>query len=190
MLNDMSRIKKSLDDYVVYFREGMLNDARIAKELGVSRVNVGKMRRRWEALKDDPEYIAGAVKLTIREDTFNNMLARSFEVENEANRLKNQIEIEKNKIALRFLNSFNKYFQLKLQEDFNKAVALHEEIEKQEEKIRNSDFNNYERLNEEMVLKVTKLNELETSIANKEMTLCYKILLKLKSVLDLSKGRE
>ncbi|WP_434757394.1 hypothetical protein bpuCAU1_001615 (plasmid) [Borrelia puertoricensis] len=41
-----------------------------------------------------------------------------------------------------------------------------------------------------MVLKITKLNELETSIASKEMTLCYKTLLKLKSVLDLSKGRE
>ncbi|WP_434757395.1 DUF603 domain-containing protein (plasmid) [Borrelia puertoricensis] len=131
----MNRVKKSFDDYVVYFREGKLNDAGIAKELGVSRINVGKMRRKWEALKDDPEYITGAAKLTIREDTFNAMIARSIETESEANRLKNQVEIEKNKIALRFLNSFNKYFQLELQEDFNKAVALHEEIENQKEKL-------------------------------------------------------
>ncbi|ANF34517.1 hypothetical protein A7978_05935 (plasmid) [Borrelia turicatae] len=110
----MSRVKKSFDNYVVYFREGKLNDAGIAKELGVSRVNVGKMRRKWEEIKDDPEYINGATKLTIREDTFNNMLAQSFEVESEANRLKNQVEIEKNKIALRSLNSFNRYFQLEL----------------------------------------------------------------------------
>ncbi|UPA11142.1 DUF603 domain-containing protein (plasmid) [Borrelia parkeri] len=41
----MSRVKKSLDDYVVYFREGKLNDASIAKELGVSRVNVGPVMR-------------------------------------------------------------------------------------------------------------------------------------------------
>ncbi|UPA11666.1 DUF603 domain-containing protein (plasmid) [Borrelia parkeri] len=186
----MSRIKKSLDDYVVYFREGKLNDASIAKELGVSRVNVGKMRRKWEEIKDDQQYENENSKITIREDTFNNMLARSFETESEANRLKNQVEIEKNKIALRFLNSFNKYFQLELQEDLSRAVALHEEIENQKEKIRNSDSNNYASLNEELVLKITKLNELETSIASKEMTLCYKPLLKLKSVLDLSKGRE
>ncbi|WP_367613221.1 DUF603 domain-containing protein (plasmid) [Borrelia hermsii] len=50
----MRRAKKSFDDYVVYFKEGRLNDAQIAKELGVSRVNVGKMRRKWEEVKDDP----------------------------------------------------------------------------------------------------------------------------------------
>ncbi|AHH04392.1 Hypothetical protein BHY_1442, partial (plasmid) [Borrelia nietonii YOR] len=44
----MRRVKKSFDDYVVYFKEGRLNDAQIAKEMGVSRVNVGKMRRKWE----------------------------------------------------------------------------------------------------------------------------------------------
>ncbi|QFP42716.1 DUF603 domain-containing protein, partial (plasmid) [Borrelia miyamotoi] len=46
----MSRIKKTYDYYVAYFKEGRLNDAQIAKELGVSRVNVGKMRRKWESL--------------------------------------------------------------------------------------------------------------------------------------------
>ncbi|AHH05867.1 DUF603 domain-containing protein (plasmid) [Borrelia miyamotoi] len=42
----MIRIKKTFDDYMVYFKEGRLNDAEIAKEMNVSRVNVGKMRRK------------------------------------------------------------------------------------------------------------------------------------------------
>ncbi|ATQ15568.2 DUF603 domain-containing protein (plasmid) [Borrelia miyamotoi] len=100
----MLRIKKTYDDYAVYFKEGRLNDSEIAKELGVSRVNVGKMRRKWESLKDDPHYyITNTSKLTISENTFNNMLARSFKIETQANRLKNQVEIEKNKIAFLLL---------------------------------------------------------------------------------------
>ncbi|QFP42603.1 DUF603 domain-containing protein, partial (plasmid) [Borrelia miyamotoi] len=94
----MSRLKKTYDDYVLYFKEDRLNDSQIAKELGVSRVNVGKMRRKWESLKCDPHYVTNTSKLIISEDTFNNMLARSLEVETHANRLKNQVEIEKNKI--------------------------------------------------------------------------------------------
>ncbi|WP_281506693.1 DUF603 domain-containing protein [Borrelia parkeri] len=75
----MSRVKKSFDDYIVYFKEGKLNDVSIAKEMGVSRVNVGKMRLRWEEIKDAPEYITGAVKLTIREDTFKNILLQALQ---------------------------------------------------------------------------------------------------------------
>ncbi|WP_281862360.1 DUF603 domain-containing protein [Candidatus Borrelia fainii] len=40
----MNKIRELLDDYVVYFREVNLNNTGIAKELGVSCVNVGKMR--------------------------------------------------------------------------------------------------------------------------------------------------
>ncbi|AHH05546.1 DUF603 domain-containing protein (plasmid) [Borrelia miyamotoi] len=67
----MIRIKKTFDDYMVYFKEGRLNDAEIAKELGVSHVNVGKMRRKWASLKDDPNYITSASKLTIQTGSFN-----------------------------------------------------------------------------------------------------------------------
>ncbi|QBK63950.1 DUF603 domain-containing protein, partial (plasmid) [Borrelia miyamotoi] len=73
----MNKLKKTYDDYVVYFKEGKLNDTEIAKELGVSRVNVGKMRRKWESLQNNPNYITSTSKLTISEDTFNHMLARS-----------------------------------------------------------------------------------------------------------------
>ncbi|ETZ17482.1 hypothetical protein BDCR2A_01581 [Borrelia duttonii CR2A] len=32
----MNKVKKSFDDYIVYFNEGKLNDAQISKEMGVS----------------------------------------------------------------------------------------------------------------------------------------------------------
>ncbi|QTL84311.1 DUF603 domain-containing protein [Borrelia miyamotoi] len=74
----MSRLKKTYNDYIVYFKEGRLKDAEIAKELGVSRVNVGKMRRKWESLKDESNYVTSTSKLTISEDTFNNIACPKF----------------------------------------------------------------------------------------------------------------
>lgn len=60
-------------------------------------VDAGKMRHKWEEVKGDPEYVKETAKFTIREDIFNNMLAYSLKAEDEANRLKNQVEIEKKK---------------------------------------------------------------------------------------------
>ncbi|AOW96096.1 DUF603 domain-containing protein [Borrelia miyamotoi] len=180
----MSRLKKTYNDYIVYFKEGRLNDAEIAKELGVSRVNVGKMRRKWESLKDESNYVTSTSKLTINEDTFNNMLARSLETETHANRLKNQVEIEKNNIALTFLSSFNRYCQLELQDDVKQADKLHNEILKYKQDI--ADSNDSFNLN----LKISELKELEKKIETKKMDLCYKVLLKLKSVIDITKYKE
>ncbi|WAZ72775.1 DUF603 domain-containing protein (plasmid) [Borrelia miyamotoi] len=181
----MNRLKKTFDDYAIYFREGRLNDSQIAKELGVSRVNVGKMRHKWESLQNNPNYITSTSKLTISEDTFNNMLARSLEVETHANRLKNQVEIEKNKIALTFLSSFNQYCQLELQDDVTRANKLHNEILKYKQDTSNTDSNDFE-----LSLRLSELKELEKNIETKRMDLCYKVLLKLKSVLDITKYKE
>ncbi|AOW96136.1 DUF603 domain-containing protein [Borrelia miyamotoi] len=182
----MSRLKKTYNDYIVYFKEGRLKDAEIAKELGVSRVNVGKMRRKWKSLKDESNYVTSTSKLTISEDTFNNMLARSLETETHANRLKNQVEIEKNNIALTFLSSFNKYCQLELQDDVKQADKLHNEILQCRKDITNADSNDSFSLN----LKISELKELEKKIETKKMDLCYKVLLKLKSVIDITKYKE
>ncbi|QTL84275.1 DUF603 domain-containing protein [Borrelia miyamotoi] len=182
----MIRLNKTYNDYIVYFKEGRLNDAEIAKELGVSRVNVGKMRRKWESLKNEPNYVTNTSKLIISEDTFNNMLARSLETETQANRLKNQVEIEKNKIALTFLSSFNKYCQLELQDDVKQADKLHNEILQCRKDITNADSNDSFSLN----LKISELKELKKKIETKKMDLCYKVLLKLKSVLDITKYKE
>ncbi|WP_215538242.1 DUF603 domain-containing protein, partial [Borreliella bavariensis] len=63
----MKRVKRSFDDYVAYFREGTLNDGEIAVRLGVSRVNVWRMRQKWESgeisVNEDS-------RVTISEDTF------------------------------------------------------------------------------------------------------------------------
>ncbi|MCD2331666.1 DUF603 domain-containing protein, partial [Borreliella burgdorferi] len=45
----MKKVKRPFDDYVVYFREGSLNDREIADKLGVSKVNVWRMRQKWES---------------------------------------------------------------------------------------------------------------------------------------------
>ncbi|MCD2322182.1 DUF603 domain-containing protein, partial [Borreliella burgdorferi] len=45
----LKRAKRSFNDYVAYFREGSLDDREIAVKLGVSRVNVWRMRQKWES---------------------------------------------------------------------------------------------------------------------------------------------
>ncbi|WP_422849868.1 DUF603 domain-containing protein, partial [Borreliella afzelii] len=45
----MKKVKRSFDDYVAYFRQGSLSDIEIASRLGVSRVNVWRMRQKWES---------------------------------------------------------------------------------------------------------------------------------------------
>ncbi|WP_210368862.1 DUF603 domain-containing protein, partial [Borreliella garinii] len=45
----MKKVKRSFNDYVAYFREGSLSDNEIATRLGVSRVNVWRMRQKWES---------------------------------------------------------------------------------------------------------------------------------------------
>ncbi|PRR04575.1 DUF603 domain-containing protein, partial [Borreliella burgdorferi] len=45
----MKRAKRSFDDYAAYFSEGLLSDVEIAKKLGVSKVNVWRMRQKWES---------------------------------------------------------------------------------------------------------------------------------------------
>ncbi|MBB6213487.1 hypothetical protein HNP67_001073 [Borreliella californiensis] len=44
----MKRAKRSFDDYAVYFREESLDYREIAVKLGVFKVNVWKMRQKWE----------------------------------------------------------------------------------------------------------------------------------------------
>ncbi|MCD2383925.1 DUF603 domain-containing protein, partial [Borreliella burgdorferi] len=45
----MKRAKRSFDDYVAYFSKGSLSDGEIADKLGVSKVNVWRMRQKWES---------------------------------------------------------------------------------------------------------------------------------------------
>ncbi|MCD2372092.1 DUF603 domain-containing protein, partial [Borreliella burgdorferi] len=45
----LKRAKRSFDDYAAYFSEGLLSDVEIADKLGVSKVNVWRMRQKWES---------------------------------------------------------------------------------------------------------------------------------------------
>ncbi|AFI31890.1 DUF603 domain-containing protein [Borrelia crocidurae] len=67
----MNKVKKSFDDYIVYFNEGKFNDAQISKEMGVSRANVFKMRRRWESKESNN--LEEHPKVTISEETLNTL---------------------------------------------------------------------------------------------------------------------
>ncbi|AHH05735.1 hypothetical protein CNO14_07210 (plasmid) [Borrelia miyamotoi] len=54
--------------------------------------------------------------------------------------------------------------------------------------MRIADSNDSCRLSHNLIL--SELKELEKNIETKKMDLCYKVLLKLKSVLDISKYKE
>ncbi|AEL19317.1 conserved hypothetical protein (plasmid) [Borreliella bissettiae DN127] len=45
----MKKGKRSFDDYVAYFSEGLLSNVEIADKLGASKVNVWRMRQKWES---------------------------------------------------------------------------------------------------------------------------------------------
>ncbi|WAZ91763.1 hypothetical protein [Borrelia miyamotoi] len=87
-------------------------------------------------------------------------------------------------LHLTFLSSFNRYCQLELQDDVKQADKLHNEILKYKQDI--ADSNDSFNLN----LKISELKELEKKIETKKMDLCYKVPLKLKSVIDITKYKE
>ncbi|WP_210360301.1 MULTISPECIES: DUF603 domain-containing protein, partial [Borreliella] len=74
----MKKVKRSFDDYVAYFREGSLSDIEIAVRLGVSRVNVWRMRQRWES---GETFGNENFRVTIGEDTFEHLVAQTFKSE-------------------------------------------------------------------------------------------------------------
>ncbi|PRQ97077.1 hypothetical protein CV681_06455, partial [Borreliella burgdorferi] len=71
----MKRAKRSFDDYVAYFREGSLSDKEIAAKLMVSKVNVWRMRRKWES---GESVVNQDSRVTISEDTFEHLLSQTF----------------------------------------------------------------------------------------------------------------
>ncbi len=81
----MKKNKRPFDDYVAYFREGSLNDREIAVKLGVSRVNVWRMRQKWESGETSDN---GDSRVTISEDTFEHLVAQTFRSEVKAKKLK------------------------------------------------------------------------------------------------------
>ncbi|WP_210361034.1 DUF603 domain-containing protein, partial [Borreliella garinii] len=107
----MKKVKRSFDDYVAYFREGSLSDKEIAARLGVSRVNVWRMRQKWESgeisVNEDS-------RVTISEDTFEHLLAQTFKSEVKAKKVKGELDLERANLELGFIRAFKQYSSIEL----------------------------------------------------------------------------
>ncbi|ACN52709.1 conserved hypothetical protein (plasmid) [Borreliella valaisiana VS116] len=107
----MKKVKRSFDEYVAYFREGSLNDGEIAARLGVSRVNVWKMRQKWErgetSVNEDS-------KVVISEETFEHLVAQTFRSEVKAKKVKEKLDLERFNLELGFIRAFKQYASIEL----------------------------------------------------------------------------
>ncbi|WP_231439772.1 DUF603 domain-containing protein [Borrelia duttonii] len=110
---------------------------RISKEMGVSRANVCKMRRRWEFkeinnLEEHP-------KVTISEETLNNVLIRASEHSAQSSSIKSQLYMARNRLGLEFIASFNSHLDLELK-SYNKEIkVLESKVKRLKEGINNED---------------------------------------------------
>ncbi|WP_210368867.1 DUF603 domain-containing protein, partial [Borreliella garinii] len=122
----MKKVKRSFDDYVAYFREGSLSDKEIAARLGVSRVNVWRMRQKWESgeisVNEDS-------RVTISEDTFEHLLAQTFKSEVKAKKVKGELDLERSNLELGFIRAFKQYSSIELASIISKIENLRFEID-------------------------------------------------------------
>ncbi len=115
----MKRAKRSFDDYVAYFREGSLNDREIADKLGVSKVNVWRMRQKWES---GESVVNQDSRLTISEDTLEHLLSQTFKSEVNARKVRSELDLERANLELGFINAFKQYSSVEL-------ISMHTKIE-------------------------------------------------------------
>lgn len=174
----MTKVKKSYDDYVAYFSEGHLSDADIAKEMGVSRANVCKMRSKWTSVRNNPKHLKSDAKITIHEDTLSSILERALESNAKARELKSQFSIAKSILGLEFIDAFNNYLTLELK-SYNQNI---QELEHSLKKLKSKPYS------EEVKGIISKLDELKRAKESKRMQLCYDTMRKLKAT-DLDSNK-
>ncbi|WP_418905432.1 DUF603 domain-containing protein (plasmid) [Borreliella turdi] len=169
----MKKNKRPFDDYVAYFRGGSLNDREIAARLGVSRVNVWRMRQKWESGETSDN---GDFRVTISEDTFEHLVAQTFRSEVKAKKAKGELDLERSNLELGFIRAFKQYSSIELASMISKIENLRFEIDslskecnKQNAKVVNENINS---------LKV-ELNELIKECSIREMELYYECMKKL-----------
>ncbi|WP_417903095.1 DUF603 domain-containing protein (plasmid) [Borreliella andersonii] len=172
----MKRVKRSFDDYVAYFREGSLDDGEIAVKLGVSRVNVWRMRRKWESGESS---VSGGSRLSISEDTFEHLLSQTFKSEVEARKIKAELDLEHYSLELKFIREFKQYSNVEL-------ASIRSEIERLRFKIdflsKKCNKKNNQCSNENIELLKSELNFLIKECAIREMKLYYECMKKLATV--------
>ncbi len=122
----MKKVKRSFDDYVVYFREGSLSDGEIATRLGVSRVNAWRMRQKWESRETFGNEDS---RVTISEDTFEHLVAQTFRSEVKAKKVKGELGLERANLELGFIRAFKQYSSIELVSMFTKIDDLRFKID-------------------------------------------------------------
>ncbi|AYE37072.1 hypothetical protein DB313_06100 (plasmid) [Borrelia turcica IST7] len=185
-----SRSNKSFIDYIPYFREGKLKDTEIAILMSVSHVNVWKMRRKWEQVKDSPEYSSSSGVSSSSEDEFASLIAKNIKAESLSSNTRFELEHEINLIGIDFIKSFRKYFCLEFSKYYEEASRLEDDIlsikvNLKSSKLKRGDI--FESLNQELEEKINALSSLKKQITLKEMSLLYDALLKLNSIANLGR---
>ncbi|WP_418909538.1 DUF603 domain-containing protein (plasmid) [Borreliella sinica] len=175
----MKKVKRSFDDYVVYFREGLLDDGEIAAKLGVSRVNVWRMRQKWES---GETFVGENSIVTISEDTFEYFMTQAFKSRAKAIEIKGELDLERSNLELGFIRAFKQYSSIELASMHSKIKDLQSEIaflSKKCNKKNEKDFN--EKINS---LK-SDLNDLIKEYSIREMGLYYECIKKLTSAYEV-----
>ncbi|WP_151060845.1 DUF603 domain-containing protein [Borreliella turdi] len=165
----MKKNKRPFDDYVAYFREGSLNDREIAVKLGVSRVNVWRMRQKWESGETSDN---GDSRVTISEDTFEHLVAQTFRSEVKAKKVKGELDLERSNLELGFIRAFKQYSSIELASMISKIEDLRYEIESLNKKSEKG-------INEKINSLKVELNKLIKECSIREMELYYECMKRL-----------
>ncbi|WP_210371840.1 DUF603 domain-containing protein [Borreliella garinii] len=169
----MKKVKRSFDDYVAYFRQGSLSDKEIAARLGVSRVNVWRMRQKWESgeisVNEDS-------RVTISEDAFEHLVAQTFKSEVKAKKVKGDLDLERSNLELGFIRAFKQYSSIELASILSKIDDLRCEIEFLSKECNKK---NAKCVNEKISSLKVELNDLIKECSIREMELYYECMKRL-----------
>ncbi|MCD2398292.1 DUF603 domain-containing protein [Borreliella burgdorferi] len=171
----MKKNKRSFDDYVAYFRNGALNDREIADKLGVSKVNVWRMRQKWESGAGSDNNDS---RVTIGEDTFEHLLSQTFKSEVKAKKSKGELDLERANLELGFIRAFKQYCSVELASIRTKIENLRTQIDALNKA--NSKKSN-EVVDENIESLKSELNDLIKECSIREMELYYECMKKLSS---------
>ncbi|WP_418457487.1 DUF603 domain-containing protein [Borreliella andersonii] len=169
----MKKVKRSFNDYVAYFREGLLDDREIAVKLGVSRVTVWRMRRKWESGESS---FRGDSRLSISEDTFEHLLSQTFKSEVEARKIRSELDLERTNLELGFIRAFKQYSSVELTSMRTKIENLRTEIDALNKE---SSKKSKKVVNEEIGSLKSELDEYVKEYSIREMELYYECMKKL-----------
>ncbi len=172
----MKKVKRPFDDYVVYFREGSLNDREIADKLGVSKVNVWRMRQKWES---GESVVNQDSRLTISEDTLEHLLSQTFKSEVNARKVISELDIECANLKLGFIRAFKQYSSVELTGMRTKIENLRAEIDALNKA---SSKKNKQVVNGEINSLKSELDEYVKECSIREMELYYECMKKLATV--------